>query len=252
MRTQLKYVIIPTTAVTVSFIHEGYHYNLKHNLFTRKHPFSAPIQPLKTSGYSPHPILSRCMTARGGSLYLIIIIYLIIYISARVTDIGARVTDIGARVTDIGARVTYIGARRGAGSCTDTTMRVRDARAAGRPAVARTRRAEGRSGLNTAKNREAVWVFQILCLPLPDAEVAPAPANAISKSVEVPTAAVRQLCRRLGLCARATRTMHHGCWDYAPWSLGLCARSPGLCTMEAGTMRQVAGSKNKGQKIYII
>ena len=156
-------------------------------------------------------------------LYLIIIIYLIIYISARVTYIGAR--------------VIYISARRGAGTCTDATMRARDARAAGRPAAARAWRAEAQSGANTAKNREAVWVFQILCLPLPDAEVAPAPANAISKSVEVPTAAVRQLCRRPRLCTR----------------------SPGLCTMVAGTMhqvtgtmRQVAGSKNKGQKIYII
>lgn len=149
-------------------------------------------------------------------LYLIIIIYLIIYISAR---------------------VIYIGARRGAGTCTDATMRARDAMAAGRPAAARAQRAEGRSGANTAKNREAVWIFQILCLPLPDAEVAPAPANVISKSVEVPTAAVRQLCRRPGLCTR---------------SPGLCTRSPGLCTMVAGTMHQVAGSKNKGQKIYII
>lgn len=156
-------------------------------------------------------------------LYLIIIIYLIIYI--------------GARVTYIGARVIYISARRGAGTCTDATMRARDTRAAGRPAAARTRRAEGQSGANTAKNKEAVWVFQILCLPLPDAEEAPAPANAISKSVEVPTAAVRQLCRRPGLCTR---------------SPGLCTRSPGLCTMVAGTMHQVAGSKNKGQKIYII
>ena len=126
--------------------------------------------------------------------------------------------------------ITYISARRGAGTCTDATMRARDTRAAGRPAAARARRAEGQSGANTAKNREAVWVFQILCLPLPDAEEAPAPANVISKSVEVPTAAVRQLCRRLGLCTR----------------------SPGLCTMVAGTMHQVAGSKNKGQKIYII
>lgn len=142
-------------------------------------------------------------------LYLIIIIYLIIYISAR---------------------VIYIGARRGAGTCTDATMRARDAMAAGRPAAARAQRAEGRSGANTAKNREAVWIFQILCLPLPDAEVAPAPANAISKSVEVPTAAVRQLCRRLGLCTR----------------------SLGLCNMVAGTTHQVTGSKNKGQKIYII
>lgn len=154
-------------------------------------------------------------------------------------------------MTYIGARVIYISARRGAGTCTDATMRARYARAAGRPAAARTRRAEGQSGANTAKNREAVWVFQILCLPLPDAEEAPAPANAISKSVEVPTVAVRQLCRRLGLCTR---------------SPGLCARSLGLCTMVAGTMRQVAGtmrqvagtmrqvagSKNKGQKIYII
>lgn len=128
-------------------------------------------------------------------LYLIIIIYLIIYISAR---------------------VIYISARRGAGSCTDATMRARYARAAGRPAAARARRAEAQSGANTAKNREAVWIFQILCLPLPDAEEAPAPANAISKSVEVPTAAVRQLCRRLGLCTRVAGAMHHGGWDYAP------------------------------------
>lgn len=59
-------------------------------------------------------------------LYLIIIIYLIIY---------------------IGARVTYIGARRGAGTCTDATMRARDARAAGRPAAAKARRAEGRGAV---------------------------------------------------------------------------------------------------------
>lgn len=209
MRTQLKYVIIPTTAVTVSLIREGYHYNLKHNLFARKHPFSAPIQPLKTSQYSPHPILSRCMTARGDSYTLIIIIYLI----------------------------TYISARRGAGTCTDATMRARDTRAAGRPAAARARRAEGQSGANTAKNREAVWVFQILCLPLPDAEVAPAPANAISNSVEVPTAAVRQLCRRLGLCTMVAGTMR---------------QVTGTMHQVTGTMHQVAGSKNKGQKIYII
>ena len=156
-------------------------------------------------------------------LYLIIIIYLIIYISAR---------------------VIYISARRGAGTCTDATMRARHARAAGRPAAARARRAEALSGANTAKNREAVWVFQILCLPLPDAEEAPAPANAISKSVEVPTAAVRQLCRRPGLCTR---------------SLGLCTmvagtmhQATGTMHQATGTMRQVAGSKNKGQKIYII
>lgn len=156
-------------------------------------------------------------------LYLIIIIYLIIYI--------------GARVTYIGARVIYISARRGAGTCTDATMRARHARAAGRPAAARARKAEGLSGANTAKNREAVWVFQILCLPLPDAEVAPAPANVISKSVEVPTAAVRQLCRRPGLCTMVAGTMH---------------QATGTMRQVAGTMRQVAGSKNKGQKIYII
>lgn len=179
-------------------------------------------------------------------LYLIIIIYLIIYISAR---------------------VTYISARMGAGTCTDATMRARDTRAAGRPAAARARRTEALSGANTAKNREAVWVFQILCLPLPDAEVAPAPANVISKSVEVPTAAVRQLCRRPRLCTRSpglctmaagtmrqvagtmrqvTGAMHHGRWDYtpghrdyasgrwdyAPWRLGLCTRSQGARTKD--------------------
>jgi len=150
--------------------------------------------------------------------------------------INTRVTYVSARVTYIGARVIYISARRGAGTCTDATMRARDARAAGRLAAARARRAEGLSGANTAKNREAVWVFQILCLPLPDAEVAPAPANVISKSVEVPTAAVRQLCRRPGLCTR---------------SPGLCTRSPGLCTMAAGTMRQVAGGARTKDKRYI-
>ena len=172
-------------------------------------------------------------------LYLIIIIYLIIYISARVTYIGAR--------------VIYISARMGAGTCTDATMRARDTRAAGRPAAARTRRAEGHSGANTAKNKEAVWVFQILCLPLPDAEEAPAPANAISRSVEVPTAAIRQLCRRPRLCTRVAGAMHHGGCDYAPghrdytpghrdyasghrdyapWRLGLCTRSQGARTKD--------------------
>lgn len=156
-------------------------------------------------------------------------------------------------MTYIGARVIYISARRGAGTCTDATMRARDARAAGRPAAARARRAEGLSGANTAKNREAVWVFQILCLPLPDAEEAPAPANAISRSVEVPTTAVRQLCRRPGLCTRVAGAMHHGGWDYAPghrdytpghrdyasghrdyapWRQGLCTRSPGARTKD--------------------
>lgn len=158
-------------------------------------------------------------------LYLIIIIYLIIYISARVIYISAR--------------VTYIGARRGTGTCTDATMRARHTRAAGRPAATRARRAEAQSGANTAKNREAVWVFQILCLPLSDTEEAPAPVNAISKSVEVPTAAARQLCRRLGLCTmvagtmhQVAGTMHHGRRDYAPWWLGLCARSPGARTKD--------------------
>lgn len=165
-------------------------------------------------------------------LYLIIIIYFIIYISTR---------------------VTYIGSHWGAGTCTDATMRARDTRAAGRPAAARARRTEALSGANTAKNREAVWVFQILCLPLPDAEEAPAPANAISKSVEVPTAAIRQLCRRPRLCTRVAGAMHHGGWDYAPghrdytpghrdyasghrnyapWRPGLCARSPGARTKD--------------------
>lgn len=140
--------------------------------------------------------------------------------------------------------MTYIGARRGAGTCTDATMRARDARAAGRPAAAKARRAEGQSGANTAKNREAVWFFQILCLPLPDAEEAPAPANVISKSVEVPTAAVRQLCRRPGLCTMVTGTMHQ--------ITGTMRQATGTMRQVTGTMRQVAGSKNKGQKIYII
>lgn len=171
-------------------------------------------------------------------------LYLIIYISARVTYIGAR--------------VIYISARRGAGTCTDATMRARDARATGRPAAARARRAEGLSGANTAKNREAVWVFQILCLPLPDAEEAPAPANAISKSVEVPTAAIRQLCRRQGLCTMVAETMHQvtGIMHQVAGTMrqvaGTMHQVTGTMHQVAGTMHQVAGSKNKGQKIYII
>lgn len=174
-------------------------------------------------------------------LYLIIIIYFIIYISTR---------------------VTYIGSHWGAGTCTDATMRARDARAAGRPAAARTRRAEGQSGANTAKNKEAVWVFQILCLPLPDAEEAPAPANAISKSVEVPTAAIRQLCRRPRLCTRVAGAMHHGGrdyapgrrdyapghWGYAPWSPGLCTRSPGLCARSPGLCTRSPGARTKDKR----
>lgn len=152
-------------------------------------------------------------------LYLIIIIYLITYISTRVTYIGAR--------------VIYIGSHWGAGTCTNATMRARNARAAGRTAAARARRARGQSGANTAKNREAVWVFQILCLPLPDAEVAPAPANVISKSVEVPTAAVRQLCRRPGLCTR---------------SLGLCTMVAGTMHQATGTMHQVTGTMHHGRR----
>ena len=163
-------------------------------------------------------------------LYLIIIIYFIIYISTR---------------------VTYIGSHWGAGTCTDATMRARDARAAGRPAAARTRRAEGQSGANTAKNKEAVWVFQILCLPLPDAEVLRL----------LPTSSPRAWRYR-----RRRSDNSAGGRDYAPGSLGLCTMAAGTThqvtgtmrqvagTMRqvAGTMRQVAGSKNKGQKIYII
>lgn len=58
---------------------------------------------------------------------------------------------------------------------------------------------------------------------------------------------------------QAAGTMHHGRWDYAPWSLGLCTRSLGPCTRSQGPCTRwlglytmVAGSKNKGQKIYII
>ena len=134
-------------------------------------------------------------------------------------------------MTYIGARVIYIGSHWGAGTCPDATMRARDARAAGRPAAARAWRAEAQSGANTAKNREAVWVFQILCLPLPDAEEDPAPANAISKSVEVPTAAVRQLAGGWDY-APGRRDYAPSHWDYAPWRQGLCARSPGARTKD--------------------
>ena len=164
-------------------------------------------------------------------LYLIIIIYLIIYISAR---------------------VIYISARRGAGTCTDATMRARDARATGRPAAARARRAEGAVGGEYCKKQGG-------CVGFSDFMFTFARYRGGSGSCQ------RHLQERGGTdgdgqtTLQAAGTMHHGHrdyapggwdyapgrWDYAPWSLGLCA-------MAAGTMRQVAGSKNKGQKIYII
>lgn len=51
---------------------------------------------------------------------------------------------------------------------------------------------------------------------------------------------------------QAAGTMHHGRRDYAPGHRDYAPWRLGLCTRAAGTMRQVAGSKNKGQKIYII
>lgn len=178
-------------------------------------------------------------------LYLIIIIYLIIYISAR---------------------VIYISARRGAGTCPDATMRARDTRATGRPAAARARRAEGAVGCEYCKKQGG-------CVGFSDFMFTFARYRGGSGSCQ------RHLQERGGTdgggqtTLQAAGTMHHGHRDYAPghrdyapWSPrlctrspglcarspGLCTRSPGLCTMVAGTMHQVAGSKNIGQKIYII
>ena len=217
MRTQLKYVIIPTTAVTVSFIREGYHYNLKHNLFAREHPFSAPIQPLKASQYSPPPHFVKMYDCQRRFLYLIIIIYLIIYISAR---------------------VIYISARRGAGTCTDATMRARDTRAAGRPTAARTRRAERQSGGEYCKKQGG-------CVGFSDFMFTFARCRGGSGSCQC------HLQERGGTdgggqtTLQAAGTMRHGGRDYAPGHRDYAPWRLGLCTM-------VAGSKNKGQKIYII
>lgn len=232
MRTQLKYVIIPTTAVTVSFIREDYHYNLKHNLFARKHPFSTPIQPLRTNQYSPLPILSRCMTARGGSLYLIIIIYLIIYISARVTDTGAR--------------VIYIGARRGAGTCTDATMRARNARAAGRPAAVRARRAEGQSGGEYCKKQGGCVGFSDFMFTFARYRGGSGSCQRHLQGRGGTDGGGQTTLQATGTMHQVTGTMHHGHrdhapgrwdyapgrWDYAPWWLGLCARSQGARTKD--------------------
>lgn len=171
-------------------------------------------------------------------LYLIIIIYLIIYISARVTDTGAR--------------VIYIGARRGAGTCTDATMRARHTRAAGRTAAARARRAKGKSGGEYCKKQGG-------CVGFSDFMFTFARYRGGSGSCQ------RHLQERGGTdggdqtTLQAAGTMRQGHQDYAPWllglcarSLGLCTRSLGLCTRSQGLCTMVAGSKNKGQKIYII
>lgn len=213
MRTQLKYVIIPTTAVTVSFIREGYHYNLKHNLFARKHPFSAPIQPLKTSQYSPPPHFVKMYDCQRRFLYLIIIIYLIIYISAR---------------------VIYIGSHWGAGTCPDATMRARDARAAGRPAAAKARRAEGRGAVGGEYCKK-----QGGCVGFSDFMFTFARCRGGSGSCQ------RHLQERGGTddggqtTLQAAGTIHHGRRDYAPghrdyapWRQGLCTRSPGARTKD--------------------
>lgn len=156
-------------------------------------------------------------------LYLIIIIYLIIYISAR---------------------VTYIGARRGAGTCTDATMRARDARAAGRPAAAKARRAEGSRGRILQKTGRLCGFFRFYVYLCP----------MLRRLRLLPTSSPRAWRYR-----RRRSDNSAGGRDYAPWSpgtmhqiTGTMRQATGTMRQVTGTMRQVAGSKNKGQKIYII
>lgn len=162
-------------------------------------------------------------------LYLIIIIYLIIYISARVTYIGAR--------------VIYISARRGAGTCTDATMRARDARATGRPAAAKAQRAEGRGavGGEYCKKQGGSVGFSDFMFTF-------ARYRGGSGSCQ------RHLQERGGTdggsqtTLQAAGTMHHGHRDYAPWSPGLCARPPGLCARSPGLCARSPGARTKDKR----
>lgn len=146
-------------------------------------------------------------------LYLIIIIYLIIYISARVTYIGAR--------------VTYISARRGAGTCTDATMRARDTRATGRPAAARARRTEGQSGGEYCKKQGG-------CVGFSDFMFTFARCRGGSGSCQrhlqerggtdgggqTTLQAAGTMHQVAGTTHQVTGTTRHGRRDYAPWSPG--------------------------------
>lgn len=49
---------------------------------------------------------------------------------------------------------------------------------------------------------------------------------------------------------QAAETMHQGRWGYAPWRLGLCARSPGLCARSLGLCTMVAGTMRHGRWDY--
>lgn len=210
MRTQLKYVIIPTTAVTVSFIREGYHYNLKHNLFAREHPFSAPIQPLKASQYSPPPHFVKMYDCQRRFLYLIIIIYLIIY--KRKSDIYKRKK----------------GRRH---------LHRRHKESPGRQGCGQT------DGSQDAEGREAVGgeycKKQGGCVGFSDFMFTFARCRGGSGSCQC------HLQERGGTdgggqtTLQTAGTMHHGRRDYAPghrdyapWRLGLCTRSPGARTKD--------------------
>lgn len=198
MRTQLKYVIIPTTAVTVSFIRAGYHYNLKHNLFARKHPFSAPIQPLKTSQYCPHPILSRCMTARGGSytFYNNIPYYIYRHSSDRYRRKKGR--------RHLHRRHNESPGRQGCGQ------------------TGGSQGAEGKGEVGGRILQKTGWLcgffrFYVYLCP-------------IQRRLRLlPTPSPRAWRYR-----RRRPDNSAGGWDYAPWSPGLCTRSLGLCARSPG------------------
>ena len=144
--------------------------------------------------------------------------------------------------------ITYISARRGAGTCTDATMRARDTRAAGRPAAARARRAEGRGAVGGEYCKK-----QGGCVGFSDFMFIFARCRGGSGSCQ------RHLQERGGTdgggqtTLQAAGTMHqvtgimqHGRWDYAPghrdyaparwdyapWPPGLCTRSPGARTKD--------------------
>lgn len=229
MRTQLKYVIIPTTTVTVSFIHEGYHYNLKHNLFARKHPFSIPHPAPENQPVQPPPHFVKMYDCQRRFLYLIIIIYLIIY--KHKSDIYKRKK--GRR--HLHRRHNESPGRQGCGQ------------------TGGSQGVEGRGAVGGEYCKK-----QGGCVGFSDFMFTFARYRGGSGSCQ------RHLQERGGTdgggqtTLQAAGTMHQGRWGYAPWRLGLCTRSPGLCArslglcaMAAGTMHQVAWSKNKGQKIYI-
>ena len=125
-----------------------------------------------------------------------------------------------ARVTYIGARVIYISARRGAGTCPDATMRARHARAAGRPAAAMARRAEGAVGGEYCKKQGGCVGFSDFMFTFARYRGDSGSCQRHLQERGGTDGGGQTTLQAAGTMRQVTGTMRHGGRDYAPWSPG--------------------------------